>query len=107
MIEVLVEEQCVECNLCVKVCPLNVFEKRDNQPPVIARQSDCQTCYMCELYCPAQALYVAADAEDTVDVSVDEIKETGLLGSYRKDIGWEKGYKSTASQDTAYKFYLK
>ena len=107
MIEVLVEERCVECNLCVKVCPLNVFEKRENQPPMIARQSDCQTCYMCELYCPAQALYVSADAEDTVDVSVNELKETGVLGSYRKDIGWEKGHKSSASQDTAYKFYLK
>ena len=104
MIEVLLEDQCVKCNLCVKVCPLNVFEKRENQPPVIARQSDCQTCYMCELYCPANVLYVSPNAEGPVDVSEEEMD---LLGSYRKQIGWEKGYESAANQDDAYKFYLK
>jgi NAD-dependent dihydropyrimidine dehydrogenase PreA subunit len=107
VIELLLEEQCVECNLCVKVCPLNVFEKREGQSPVIARQSDCQTCYMCELYCPVNVLYVSPDAEGPNDISEEEIRETNLLGSYRKNIGWEKGQKSIAAQDAAFKFYLK
>jgi NAD-dependent dihydropyrimidine dehydrogenase PreA subunit len=29
--------------------------------PVIARPEDCQTCFMCELYCRADALYVGPD----------------------------------------------
>lgn len=107
MIELVIEERCVQCNLCVKVCPLNVFEQRENEPPVIARQDECQTCYMCELYCPAQALYVAADAEEKTDVSVDELTAAGLIGSYRKHVGWEKGYQPNASQDPAYRFYLR
>ena len=31
--------------------------------PVIARQEDCQTCFLCEIYCPTDALYVAPNAE--------------------------------------------
>jgi NAD-dependent dihydropyrimidine dehydrogenase PreA subunit len=107
LIEILLEDQCVECDLCVKVCPTNVFERREGRAPVIARQYDCQTCYMCELYCPAKALYVSANADEIVGISEVEIRETGLLGSYRNSIGWEKGQKSTANQDLAYKFYLK
>ena len=107
MIEILLEDQCVECDLCVKVCPTNVFERREGKAPVIARQNDCQTCYMCELYCPAKALYVSPNADETVGISEQEIRDTGLIGSYRKSIGWEKGQKSTANQDLAYKFYLK
>ena len=49
MIELISEERCTSCDICVRVCPVNVFEARDGEPPVIARQQDCQTCYMCEL----------------------------------------------------------
>jgi NAD-dependent dihydropyrimidine dehydrogenase PreA subunit len=107
MIEILLEDQCVECNLCVKVCPTNVFERREEKPPEIARQDDCQTCYMCELYCPVKALYVAPNADEIQGITEQEIMETDLIGSYRSSIGWEKGQKSTAKQDQAYKFYLK
>jgi len=103
LIEILLDSKCTECNLCVKVCPTNVFEKTDNGAPIIARQSDCQTCYMCEVYCPAQALYVAPYAEEVVVVSEQDIVEANLFGSYRRSLGWEKGQKSTASQDMSYK----
>ncbi len=107
LIELLIEEKCVECNQCVKVCPVNVFESREDQTPRIARQSECQTCYMCELYCPVNALYVAPYAEEHVEISPQEIEEKALIGSYRRSVGWEKGQKSTASDDQFYKFYLK
>jgi len=58
MIEIINSERCIKCNLCVLVCPVNVFDKVKRGVPVIARQSDCQTCYMCELYCPVDAMYV-------------------------------------------------
>jgi NAD-dependent dihydropyrimidine dehydrogenase PreA subunit len=107
LIEILLEDQCVECNLCVKVCPTNVFERREGKTPIIARQDDCQTCYMCELYCPVKALYVAPNADEIIGIPEQKLKETGLIGSYRSSIGWEKGQKSIAKQDLAYKFYLK
>lgn len=106
MIEILMEDKCIKCNLCVKVCPTNVFEKTENGYPVIARQDDCQTCYMCELYCPVKALYVAPDAERDTGVSESELEEAGLIGSYRRNIGWERGQKPAAEQDLFFKFYL-
>jgi ferredoxin len=102
MIELLSKDRCVSCNLCVSVCPTNVFESVAGDIPVIARQSDCQSCFMCELYCPVDALFVTPLAEQTTEVSEQDLIEQGLLGSYRENIGWGKGRVSTASADGSY-----
>ena len=47
MIELISEDRCVACNICVKVCPTNVFDEVSDGIPAIARQDDCQTCFMC------------------------------------------------------------
>lgn len=85
MIEVVSETRCILCNKCVQVCPMNVFAAVKGAPPVIARQQDCQTCFMCELYCPVDALFVAPDAEHVTHVS--EHMVAALLGSFR-GMGW-------------------
>ncbi|ALS20572.1 MULTISPECIES: 4Fe-4S dicluster domain-containing protein [Paenibacillus] len=104
MIEILNKDRCVNCNQCVTVCPTNVFDPATEPDgvPVIARKSDCQSCFMCELYCPADALYVAPFAERDADLNESELIHGGLLGSYRKDVGWNKGARSTASEDESY-----
>lgn len=91
VIELVSASRCIQCNLCVTACPTNVFDQVPGQSPTIARQSDCQTCYMCELYCPVDALYVAPNADESVSVSEAELVARGLLGSYRKDVGWSRG----------------
>jgi Pyruvate/2-oxoacid:ferredoxin oxidoreductase delta subunit len=48
---------------------MNVFSAVKGAPPVVARKEDCQTCFMCELYCPADALYVARQAEAAAAIS--------------------------------------
>jgi ferredoxin-like protein FixX len=45
MIEIVSDRRCIECDICVKVCPANVFDPAPKAPPVIARQADCQTCF--------------------------------------------------------------
>ncbi|CAN7279644.1 ferredoxin family protein [Paenibacillus sp. LjRoot153] len=102
MIELVSESKCVECNLCVSVCPTNVFDRVENGIPVIARQSDCQTCFMCELYCPADALYVAPDAEGLMHVSEESLDEQGFFGGYREKVGWGKGRKPVAEHPYMY-----
>ncbi len=102
MIELVSDSRCIECNICVKVCPTNVFDKVVNAPPTIARQSDCQTCFMCELYCPVDALYVAPDVDPLVGINEQSLEVTELLGSYRKNIGWGKSLTTTAKEDPTY-----
>ncbi|MFC0215963.1 4Fe-4S binding protein [Paenibacillus chartarius] len=102
MIELISQERCVGCNQCVSVCPTNVFDETESGVPVIARQSDCQTCFMCELYCPVDALFVTPFADEEKPVEESQLQESGLLGSYRASLGWGKGRKSTASSDGSY-----
>ena len=105
MIELVSESRCIKCNLCVKACPTNVFDKMQDGVPKIARQSDCQTCFMCELSCPVDALYVAPQVDALVEVDEDALVSAGLLGSYREDVGWGKGRTPTAKDEmSAYYF---
>ena len=101
MIELVSEDRCITCGLCVRVCPTNVFDSDDNGLPVIARQEDCQTCFMCEAHCPADALYVAHHADEKVEVEEADLIARGLLGSWRAMIGFgSHGAVSMAATDT-------
>jgi NAD-dependent dihydropyrimidine dehydrogenase PreA subunit len=103
MIELLSDKRCVACDVCVKVCPTNVFDAVPDAAPVIARQEDCQTCFMCELYCPTDALFVAPEADNTISVHEDTLENHGVLGSYRTAIGWGRGQSPTARIDASYR----
>ena len=92
MIELVSEKRCIKCDVCIRVCPTNVFEHGPDRLPVIKRQADCQTCFMCEAWCPTDALFVAPDTEPVHAHSGyrDEtwLVDRGLLGSYRRELGW-------------------
>ena len=86
MIEFIVEDRCGDCGLCVDVCPRDVFEVGAAGQAVIARAGDCQTCFLCELYCDQDAIYVGPDCERVE--GVDPAAVAPLLGGYRRDSGW-------------------
>ncbi|MGW6423007.1 4Fe-4S dicluster domain-containing protein [Nocardia sp. NPDC055053] len=88
MIELLRAQDCIGCDKCVLACPTNVFDRTDTGIPVIARQSDCQTCFMCEAYCPADALYVAPDAAPLAPTATLPAEQ---IGRYREKLGWGNG----------------
>ncbi|MGO4371716.1 ferredoxin family protein [Paenibacillus sp. MCAF20] len=100
MIELVSAERCIQCGLCVKVCPTNVFDEDDNGLPYIARQEDCQTCFVCEAHCPVDALYVSPQADVQEAVDEEQLIASGLLGSWRATIGWGPGRTKLASVDT-------
>jgi NAD-dependent dihydropyrimidine dehydrogenase PreA subunit len=95
MIELVSKDRCITCDRCIEACPTNVFDRGADGVPVIARQSDCQTCFMCEAYCPTDALFVAptitalADGDPLRDEAY--LVSQNLLGSYRAGIGWGHG----------------
>jgi NAD-dependent dihydropyrimidine dehydrogenase PreA subunit len=102
MIEIISASRCVECDICVKVCPANVFDLTDGVP-VIARQDDCQTCFLCEIYCPTDALYVAESADGQITVSEDEVERRGLFGSYSRALGWNRGKPGGSDRDPTHR----
>ncbi len=55
---------------------------------VIARQADCQTCLLCELHCPADALFVWPDCEAPAGITAEQVLASGQLGAFRRDSGW-------------------
>jgi NAD-dependent dihydropyrimidine dehydrogenase PreA subunit len=97
MIELVSHTRCILCNKCVQVCPMNVFSAVKGAPPVIARKDDCQTCFMCELYCPVDALYVAPQADAATAVSELGVIASGQLGSYRV-VAWSAAARSAGDQ---------
>jgi NAD-dependent dihydropyrimidine dehydrogenase PreA subunit len=101
MIEIIDAERCTSCDICVSVCPTNVFDKTDGIP-VIARQGDCQTCFLCELYCPEDALFVSPYAEAPQHVDLVALKQASTMGSYRRAIGWTDETKDRRGIDRSH-----
>ncbi|AJE47098.1 4Fe-4S dicluster domain-containing protein [Celeribacter indicus] len=104
MIELVSASRCVTCDLCIAVCPMNVFDRAEDGLPVIARQEDCQTCYLCEAHCPTDALYVAAERtplSDRLRPREAELAGTDLMGSYRARLGWGRGLRPPGTLNAA------
>jgi formate hydrogenlyase subunit 6/NADH:ubiquinone oxidoreductase subunit I len=78
---------------------MNVFEIIPDEAPIIARQHECQTCFMCELYCPVDALYVHPDAQVSVEVNEAQLIAEGKLGAYSKSLGWKRARAMGTEQD--------
>ncbi|GAA4235124.1 ferredoxin family protein [Actinomadura meridiana] len=106
MIEVVSADRCVKCDVCIKVCPTDVFDRGPDGLPVIARQSDCQTCFMCEAHCPTDALYVAPFAKPapTDSAHTNETALTNAFGAYRDVIGWGRGRTPGSRNDANHIF---
>jgi len=56
------KELCIGCGTCVESCPMDVIRMDDkNEKAVIKYAEDCQMCRLCEIDCPAKAIYIAPE----------------------------------------------
>jgi len=99
MIEVVSADRCIRCDICIRICPAFVFDRGEDRLPVIARQDDCQTCFLCEIYCPTDALYVAEGADGSNGIDEAEVEERDLFGAYARALGWNRGQPGGADRD--------
>ena len=89
MIAHIFEDLCDGCEACVTACPTHVLDPApQGGPPVIARLDQCQTCFMCELYCPQDAIFVGPDQTRPETIDPVAILASGLLGQMRRDHLW-------------------
>ncbi len=72
---------------------------------MIARQADCQTCFLCELYCHEDALFVSPFAEQPQGIDVVAARQSGLLGSYRRAVGWTKDSEHLREADRSFRLF--
>lgn len=101
MIELISSALCIACDRCVEVCPTQVFDAVGGGIPVIARPDSCQTCFMCELYCPVDAMYVHPFADQHVVV----IEEQTILGGYAKELGWKSSKPGGTENDQTHHLF--
>jgi NAD-dependent dihydropyrimidine dehydrogenase PreA subunit len=87
MIAHLIAERCTNCGDCVTACPALVFDP-GAETPVLARPEACETCYLCELACTSDALYVAPEADSHAAPPVADLLLAGLVGRVRRDSEW-------------------
>lgn len=88
MIEVVIEERCIGCGDCVDACPSDALRVGEAGKVVIAAQADCQTCLLCELYCPTDALFVWPETDRIAGITAEQALASGQLGAFRRDHGW-------------------
>lgn len=57
MVEILIDNKCTGCKVCVKKCPTEVFELVSKKARV-KKLDDCMACKLCEVVCPVKAIQV-------------------------------------------------
>ena len=86
MIAHIFADLCDGCEACVSACPTHVLDAApDGGAPVIARLDQCQTCFLYELYCPQDAIFVGPDQTRPEIVDPAAVKASSLLGQMRRD----------------------
>ncbi|NMG67717.1 4Fe-4S dicluster domain-containing protein [Azoarcus indigens] len=105
MIEYVFEDRCTGCGKCEELCPTGTFDLRADGVPVIARQAECHTCYLCEAHCPADALYVGP-LRTPQPTSREEILALDVLGNFRRALGFDRhepgSYCYAGNEDSRY-----
>lgn len=89
MIAALIAARCDNCQACIQACPGLVFNP-GAEHPVVARLAACETCYLCELACTRDALWVAPEADSALAPPEAELIASGQLGQIRRDHGWNE-----------------
>ena len=74
------EERCKACGICIKACPKNVFDQREDGLAVVAREEDCIGCHICDRLCPDFAITVVEKGDKPL--SDEEATKLNIARNY-------------------------
>jgi NAD-dependent dihydropyrimidine dehydrogenase PreA subunit len=60
---------CNRCGICVDICSMDVLREHEDRTPYIAYLADCMSCFICEMECPVEAIYVSPARERRIPLS--------------------------------------
>ena len=52
--------KCNDCGKCASICPMDVYQKVGTLC-FISCKDDCMTCFLCEIECPTDAIFVGPE----------------------------------------------
>lgn len=59
-VETIDYEVCSDCGECYDTCPLDVYD-RVGSKYYIAHREDCMACFLCEIDCPQDCIYIGPE----------------------------------------------
>lgn len=65
VIEIIDYDKCTSCEVCLKICPTDVFRKV-GRLVYIAYPEDCINCRLCEEECPVDCMYVSPSRSKSI-----------------------------------------
>jgi adenylylsulfate reductase, subunit B len=71
------QDLCDQCNVCYNICPQDIFELHEDQPPTILYPNECWYCAACVIDCHTSAISLKLPLQMHVVPSPALFKETG------------------------------
>lgn len=76
---------CIQCGKCMKVCPMNIYQKSDVLLPV--NEKNCIQCHLCAKNCPTNSIYIHESFANGVRIALREVFSRKLQSSYKSKGG--------------------
>jgi 2-oxoglutarate ferredoxin oxidoreductase subunit delta len=52
------KKRCTSCNICIDICPVEVFSRDKDNKVVVSKPDECIGCRACEAQCPKSAIII-------------------------------------------------
>lgn len=72
---------CIQCGKCIKVCPMNIFQKSGAVLPM--DDKNCIQCQLCVKNCPTGSIYIKESFANGMRIALREMFSTKLQNRYK------------------------
>lgn len=70
-------DECIGCKKCQAVCPMKVFDIKNNKP-IVVNESNCIHCNLCKINCPCNAIAIEHSWKEAIKIAKKHAQKTSL-----------------------------